>query len=253
MIGSTLSHYRIVAELGTGGMGVVYRAVDTVLERPVALKVMRAELLTLPGLKQRFLQEARAAAALHHPNIATVFEANEAGGVLFIAMEFVEGKTLRARLASPMPLEEGLRAIRGVAAGLCHAHENRVVHRDIKPENILLTPDGQAKILDFGLGKVLEARQAATGETLLAPTQTPIGELTMHGQILGTPAYMSPEQARGLPVDFRSDLFSFGIVAYEVFTSRAPFAGSTAIDTLAQILHVEPQPLTVLDRRLPPE
>ena len=252
MIGSTLSHYRILAPLGEGGMGVVYKAQDTVLERVVALKVMQSDWLADASSRARFLQEARSAAALHHPHIATIFEANEADGVLFIAMEYIDGQSLRARMSTPLSPDVAVQIATDIAEGLNHAHTHGVVHRDLKPENVLLTPDGRAKILDFGLAKLRRPETTqAPGATTAARTETAIASLTQHGQIMGTPAYMSPEQARGLNVDFRSDLFSFGALFYEMIAGEAPFHGPTAIDTLSQVLHAQPPALVTRNQRLP--
>ncbi len=255
MIGTTFSHYRILSELGRGGMGVVYKAQDTVLERTVALKVMRADLLgEQPAYRARFLQEARSAASLSHPNIATIFEANEVDGTMFIAMEFIEGASLRTLLEAPLPHDRALRIAIDVASGLAHAHEQRVVHRDLKPENVLVARDGTAKILDFGLAKVLAEQSNAGNETLAGgATATAIAGLTQHGQIMGTPAYMSPEQARGLEVDFRTDQFAFGVLSYELLTGEAPFTGPTTVDTLSAVLNAHPVSLNTRDASLPPQ
>ena len=251
MVGATLAHYRLLEVLGQGGMGVVYKAQDTVLERVVALKVMRPELIAGAELRARFLREARSAAALNHPNIAQVYEAAEADGSLFMAMEFIPGRSLRARLATPMPLEEALRTGREIAAGLAHAHAHQIVHRDLKPENIILGDDGRARILDFGLAKVLQDRGTPTEVRSWTRTQTAAAELTLQGQILGTPQYMSPEQARGLEVDARSDIFSYGAILYEMVSGEAPFKGDTPLDVLEAVLHTDPVALTRRDPRLP--
>ena len=251
MIGSTISHYRILAQLGEGGMGVVYRAQDLVLERLVALKVLRPETVGDESRRQRFLQEARSAAALNHPSIATIFEANEVDSTLFIAMEFIEGESLRQRLArGPLPLADAVRMATEVARGLAHAHAQRVVHRDLKPENIMLGPQGQAKILDFGLAKIL--REPAAG-TEGASVATMTMALTFHGQVMGTPAYMSPEQARGQTLDFRSDQFSFGAMLREMLTGIMTFQGPSPADTVSAVLSAQPPPPSQIDVRLPPQ
>ena len=250
MQGENFSHYRILERLGEGGMGVVYKAEDLVLGRVVALKVMNPIALADPSQHQRFLQEARSAAVLHHPNIATVFEASEAEGTAFIAMEYVQGESLKSRLERPLSLAEALHIAIEVVTGLAHAHANRVVHRDLKPENILLTADGRAKILDFGLAKIVLGQSA---DPLLTQAATVAMGLTMRGEILGTPAYMSPEQARGIDVDFRSDIFSFGAILHEMVTGKRAFAGTTPIDVLSAILHVAPETPSRVDVRLPPQ
>ena len=251
MIGSTISHYRILAQLGEGGMGVVYQAQDLVLERLVALKVLRPEAVGDESRRQRFLQEARSAAALNHPSIATIFEANEVDGTLFIAMEFIAGESLRQRLArGPLPLADAVHIATEVARGLAHAHAQRVVHRDLKPENIMLGANLQAKILDFGLAKIL--REPAPGPQG-ASTATMTMALTFHGQIMGTPAYMSPEQARGHALDFRSDQFSFGALLSEMLTGIMTFQGPSPADTVSAVLSSQPLPPSQINVRLPPQ
>ena len=251
MVGATLAHYILLDVLGQGGMGVVYKAEDTVLERVVALKVMRPEMIAGAEMRARFLREARSAAALNHPNIAQVYEATEVDGTLFMAMEFIPGRSLRARLATPIPLEEALRIGRDIAAGLAHAHAHQIVHRDLKPENIILGADGRARILDFGLAKVLQDRGSAIEVESWTRTQTAVAGLTLQGQILGTPQYMSPEQARGLVVDARSDIFSLGAILYEMVSGEAPFKGDAPLDVLEAVLHTDPVALTTRNTRLP--
>jgi len=250
MIGQAVKHYQVEELLGQGGMGVVYRARDTRLGRPVALKVLPPEFSRDQDRKGRFLQEARAAAAVTHPSIAQVYDVDEGPEGLFIAMELVEGKTVKALIQGrELDLLGALEIATQVGGGLQKAHEAGVVHRDIKPENIVVTPDGHAKILDFGLAKLLEptAPQAPEGishmETL-AKTQA--------GFVLGTLRYMSPEQARGQAVDHRSDIFSLGIVLYEMVTGQLPFSGTTALDTLHAIAFEETRPMTALRPNLPP-
>jgi serine/threonine protein kinase len=253
VLGRTVKHYRIEETLGKGGRGVVYRAVDTRLERPVALKFLPAEFTRDPERKRRFFQEARAASAVNHPAIAQVYDVDEDEGAAFIVMELVAGKTVR-RLVENRELDLlGALEIAGqVASGLARAHEAGIVHRDIKAENIMVTPDGHAKILDFGLAKLLEppgaAREAPSAEDIshvetLARTQA--------GMVLGTLRYMSPEQARGLAVDHRSDLFSLGIVLYEMVTGQPPFTGNSPVDTLHAIAFEETRPVTALKANLP--
>ncbi len=242
MIGQTLGHYRIEAKLGEGGMGVVYKARDTRLDRFVALKVLPAEKVADPERKRRFVQEAKAASALNHPNIITIYEIDTDGGVDFIAMEYVEGKTLdRLIPRNGMRLAEVLKYAIQIAAALARAHAAGIVHRDIKPANIMVTPDSHVKVLDFGLAKLVEVMEGDPQ----APTATmKAGELrTEEGSILGTAAYMSPEQSEGKKVDARSDIFSFGSLLYEIVTGRRAFQGDTNMSTRAAILHKEPAPV----------
>ncbi len=249
MVGQVLKHYEILELLGRGGMGVVYRARDTRLGRPVALKVLKEELTSDPDRKRRFLQEARSASAISHPAIAQVYDVDEAGGALFIALELVEGKTLRRLVAErELDLLGAMEVAIQVAEGLGRAHAKGIVHRDIKSDNIMVTPDGRAKILDFGLAKLFAADsspdEASRAETLA---------LTQAGTVLGTVAYMSPEQARGKEVDHRSDLFSLGIVLYEMVTGELPFKGQSPLDTMHAIAFDEVRPVTVIRRELPAE
>jgi len=252
MIGTTFSHYRILSALGEGGMGVVYLAEDQVLHRRVALKVLRPESVGDETRRGRFLQEARSAAALNHANIATIYEANETDGTLFIAMELIEGRNLRTVLTEPLSLASALDIGTQIADGLAHAHAHRVVHRDLKPENVMVTSNGRAKILDFGLAKLTTQSQDATMMLGALQTATAVGQLTVQGQIMGTPAYMSPEQARGQEVDFRSDVFSFGSMLYEMCTGKPSFFGPTALDTLSAVLHVVPPPVSHVTATVPP-
>ncbi len=253
MIGRTVSHFRILSKLGEGGMGVVYRAEDERLRRPVALKVLPADLVADEERRLRFLREARAAAAVSHPNIAGIYETGEADGVVFIAMELVEGKTLRALLGDrPLPVKDALRIAVEIAEGLAEAHKAGVVHRDLKPDNVCVRPDGHVKVLDFGLAKLLEPH--ADGErTGLSRLETISGEMTREGRVFGTVAYMSPEQARGLPTDPRSDQFSFGVTLYEMLAVRVPFRGKTPTDTLTAIIRDDPEPPSSLNADIPSE
>ncbi len=234
---ASISHFRILGRLGEGGMGVVYRAEDERLHREVALKVLPVSLAADPERRRRFLREARAAAAVTHPNIAAVHDVGEADGHVFIAMELVRGDTLRARMQPGLTHAEALRIAREVAKGLARAHETGVVHRDLKPENVMVNPDGDVKILDFGLAKLVDLdRDPTAGATS--------SEATAAGRILGTPPYMSPEQAEGrTEVDARSDVFSFGVMLYEMLAGVRPFTGTTSIAVLYGVLHREPEPL----------
>jgi tRNA A-37 threonylcarbamoyl transferase component Bud32 len=248
MIGQEVKHYSIEAVLGKGGMGVVYRARDTRLGRSVALKFLAEELTKDPARRERFLREARAACAVNHPAIAQVYDVDEAEGGVFMAMELVEGKTVRALInGRELDLLGALEVGAQVASGLTKAHEAGIVHRDIKPENVVVTPDGHAKILDFGLAKLLDPPSA--GDELsrmetLAKTQA--------GLVLGTLRYMSPEQARGQELDHRSDIFSLGVMLYEMVTGQAPFSGNSPVDTLHAIAFEETRPVTALRANLPP-
>jgi TolB-like protein len=228
--GMTLEFYEILALIGVGGMGEVYLARDTQLDRKIALKVLRKELTTEADRLRRFQQEARAVSALNHPNIVTIHEIGRTGRFDYIAYEFVEGETLRRRMERPLKLAEALDAAAQIAAALVAAHAAGVIHRDLKPENIMVRPDGYVKVLDFGLAKLTEATPAADFRT-------------QPGLIMGTFAYMSPEQARGLAVDARSDIFSFGVVLYEMAAGRRPFEGPTTSDVVAAVLTKEPEPL----------
>jgi predicted Ser/Thr protein kinase len=254
MNGRTVKHYRIEEALGRGGMGVVHRAVDTRLGRPVAVKFLPAEFTRDPERKRRFFQEARAASAVNHPAIAQVYDVDEEDGAAFIVMELVAGKTVRTLLENrELDLLGALEIGAQVASGLARAHEAGIVHRDIKAENIMVTPDGHAKVLDFGLAKLLEP----PGEGRESPSPDDISHVetlarTQAGLVLGTLRYMSPEQARGLSVDHRSDIFSLGIVLYEMVTGQLPFSGNSPVDTLHAIAFEETRPVTALKANLPP-
>ena len=237
MIGQTVSHYTILEKLGEGGMGVVYKAHDTKLDRVVALKFLPHYLTSDHTQKERFYHEARAASALMHPNVAVIFEINEHDGQVFIAMEYVEGKTLKQTIEEePLAIRKVLDIAIQVCDGLAAAHERGIVHRDIKSENIMVTAKGQPKITDFGLAKVKGATK-----------------LTKAGSTLGTAAYMSPEQARGEEVDHRSDIFSFGVVLYEMLTGRVPFGGEHHAALLYSIVNDEPQPIARFNEKATPE
>ena len=237
MIGKTLSHYRVLEEIGHGGVGVVYRALDTTLGREVALKVLGPAALREPEQERRFQQEARAAASLAHPAVSVIYEIDEADGATFIAMELVRGRPLSASIAGA-PIEPGraLDLAIEVAEGLVEAHARGVVHRDLKPKNVMLTESGHAKIIDFGLAKLLRPRPPFE-----SGADTPPWGDTDPGRILGTAAYMSPEQVRGGEVDARSDLFAFGALLYEMLSGEPAFRRETGVETLHAVLK-EPAP-----------
>jgi serine/threonine protein kinase len=239
-IGRVIGHYKIVERLGAGGMGEVYLAQDTRLARPVALKILPASFVFDEDRLQRFQREARAASALNHPNIFTIHEVGEVDGVHFIATEFIDGQTLsELSLARALPLKEIVDIAVQIGIALEAAHAAGIVHRDIKPENIMLRGDGIIKILDFGIAKLTEQSSTASSSDLavIAKSQTETGV------VLGTPRYMSPEQARGLSVDERTDIWSFGVVLYEMISHCSPFESATRMDTLVAILEREPPPL----------
>ena len=255
MVGQNLKHYTVEAVLGKGGMGTVYRARDTRLQRPVALKVLTADLTSDSDRKSRFLQEARAAAAITHPAIAQVYDVDEADGVTFIAMELVEGQTVRQLVtAHDLDLISGLEVAIQVGEGLARAHETGIVHRDIKSENIMVTRDGHAKILDFGLAKLNPLHNVSTNSGAEEHmSQMATVAQTQAGMVVGTLAYMSPEQARGRSVDHRSDIFSLGVTLYEMITGQLPFSGQSPLDTMHAIAFEETRPVTSIRQNLPPE
>jgi Tol biopolymer transport system component len=236
MVGTTLLHYRITGRLGAGGMGEVYAAEDTKLQRRVALKV----------LLHRFQREARAVAALNHPNIVTIYSVEESGGVHFLTMELVEGKTLADLiLPSGLPLDELLRLAEPLVEAVAYAHRHGIVHRDLKPANIMLASDGRLKVLDFGLAKLKPGWSSTETTTLLTRS------VTEEHAIVGTAAYMSPEQAEGRPVDHRSDIFSLGVVLYEMACGRRPFQGESFLSVVSSILKENPAPLSSVNRVVP--
>ena len=236
-IGRTLGHYRIVRRLGGGGMGEVFLAEDTQLGRRVAVKILPHRLTADSTLVARFRQEARAASALNHTNIVTIYEVGESGGTHFIATEYVEGVTLRERMSrTALTVGEVLDVATQIAAALSKAHNAGVVHRDIKPENVMLDEEGHAKVLDFGIAKLVEQTRDSATE---APTALKVE--TSPGSVMGTAHYMSPEQTRALrDVDARTDVWSLGVVVYEMLAGRLPFEGETPSDVMAAILNKEP-------------
>ncbi|MEX1246337.1 MAG: protein kinase [Thermoanaerobaculia bacterium] len=245
--GARLGPYEVLSPLGAGGMGEVWRARDSRLSREVAIKVLPAAVASDPERLKRFEKEARSASALNHPAIVTIYDVGVTNGVSWIAMELVEGKTLRELLASgALPVKRLLQLAPTVAEGLARAHEAGIVHRDLKPENVMVTRDGLVKILDFGLAK-LTSTGSGSGEGSQLPTMTG----TSPGVVVGTVGYMSPEQASGEALDFRSDQFSFGSVLYEMATGKRAFQKKTAIDTLGAILNEEPQPIAAINSQVP--
>ena len=240
MVGETIAHYKIIDKLGQGGMGEVFLAEDTKLDRKVALKFLPDSLHQDPVAEKRFLREAKSAAALDHPFICHVHEVGEDNGKSFISMEYVSGENLKDRLAKgPLPLKEALEIATEIAEALETAHKANIVHRDLKPSNIMLTPDGHVKVMDFGLAKQLVAAGGVGSQE-----QTGTAGLTETGMTLGTLTYMSPEQLRGRTVDTRSDIFSFGIVLYEMLTDIHPFKKPEPMETASSILIDDPPPLS---------
>ena len=251
MIGETIGRYRVVEKLGQGGMGVVYKARDTLLGRFVALKALPSESTSDPERRNRLLDEAKAASALQHPGIVAVYDVAQADGQDFIVMEYVAGETLEQRMGQKaLPLSRGLRYAEQVADALARAHAAGIVHRDLKPSNVMVAEDDTAKILDFGLAKLTEA--PFPGEDDETVSRGP-AHLTREGAIAGTLAYMSPEQSAGKPVDARTDVFSFGVLLYEMLTGRHPFRRDSQLETLSAIREAAPEPPTRVAPGLPPE
>ena len=239
MIGRTLSHYKILSEISRGGMGIVYRALDVKLDREVALKVLPPELVADPERKRRFVQEAKAAAKLQHPHIGVIHEVDETDGMTFIVMEFIPGTKLRDLMSKEkLRLNRTLELAIEIAEGLACAHDKGIVHRDLKPANIMVTGDGHAKIIDFGLAKLMEPLREHGSQAT-----TSFREETEPGMVLGTISYMSPEQARGQKVDHRSDIFSYGVLLHEILSGAPPFQGPTRADTLGSLLNQPAPPL----------
>ncbi|MEP6915902.1 MAG: protein kinase, partial [Acidobacteriota bacterium] len=246
-IPARLNHYTILGELGKGGMGEVYLAEDTRLHRRIAIKVLSPAMASDPERRQRFEREAQAIAALNHPNIVTIYSVEEADGLPFLTMELVEGRPLSEWIpAGGLPLDMLLRVGVSVSDAIAAAHQRGITHRDLKPANVLITPEGRAKVLDFGLAKLREAELDADGLTRM-----PSGDLTGEGRIIGTVAYMSPEQAEGKTVDPRSDIFSLGVMLHEMSTGERPFKGDTNVSVLSSILKDAPVSITDINPRLP--
>ena len=249
MIGQTLSRYKITGMLGEGGMGVVYRAEDSELGREVALKLLPAEMADNPKRLERFRREAKAVAAINHPNIVTIHSIESVETTHFLTMELVEGESL-ARLIPPggMPLAKVFDIAIPLADALSSAHERGIVHRDLKPANVMITEENRIKVLDFGLAKLVEDPDSGTGDPALTAVPT---ELTAEGMVMGTAPYMSPEQVEGLPMDHRTDIFSLGIVLYEMATGKRPFAGDTSAALVSSILRDSPPTVTEINESLP--
>jgi hypothetical protein len=248
MVGSSLSHYHVLELLGRGGMGEVYSAEDTRLRRKVAIKVLPAAMAAEPERRRRFEREAQAIAALNHPGIVTIHSVEHEGGVTFLTMELVEGKTLADLVPEGgMPLTDFLRIAVPLADAVHAAHEGGILHRDLKPGNVMVTPEGRVKVLDFGLAKLAESSR----EAALVMPEGP--HTTSAGQIIGTLFYMAPEQAEGKVVDHRADIFALGVMLYEMAVGLRPFAGETNVSVLTSLLRDTPRPLTEVRRDLPPE
>lgn len=244
----TISHYRILSRIGAGGMGEVYLAEDTKLDRKVAIKLLPPESVADEQAKKRLVREAKAAAKLDHPNICSIHEVGESEGRGFIVMQYVEGETLAFRIQrKPLELRESLDIAVQLADALAEAHSRGIIHRDIKPQNVMLTPRGQVKVLDFGLARVVRER------SLIESSSETESLLTTPGVVMGTVPYMSPEQIRCEELDARSDLFSFGAVLYEMITGHQPFAAESAAMTISAIVTRDPAPVARFSREVPSE
>src|SRR5262245_20137912 len=231
-VGSHLGSYEILSTLGAGGMGEVYRARDSKLKRDIAVKILPQHTASDPERRTRFEREAQSIAALNHPSIVTIHSVEEADGVLFLTMEYVEGRPLNDLIVKGgLPLTQILTLAIPLADAISAAHQKGITHRDLKPANVMVTPDGRLKVLDFGLAKLTEASPVEIGVTGL-----PTSPLTVEGRIVGTLAYMSPEQAEGRPVDQRSDVFSLGVILYEIATGDRPFTGDTSVSVISSIV-----------------
>ena len=254
-VNTTLSHYRIVSKIGAGGMGEVYLAQDTKLDRKVALKILPAEVASNLDRMERFIREAKSAAALSHPNIAQIFEIGEDNGIHYIAMEFIDGVTLREKIhRERTELRKLLRYLQHVAEGLAKAHAAGIVHRDLKPDNIMITRDGHAKILDFGLAKLIEPQPLPGGDSSEVATAV-LQQYSTPGTVMGTVGYMSPEQAQGKTkeIDQRSDIFSFGCILFEAATGKKPFEGESVIKSLHMVVYEPAAPIANLNPSAPVE
>src|SRR5438552_9733310 len=252
---TAISHYRIVSKIGAGGMGEVYLAQDTKLDRKVALKILPADVASNRDRMERFVREAKSAAALSHPNIAQIFEIGENAGTHYIAMEFIDGQTLREKIHQEgTPLRKLLRFLQHAAEGLAKAHAAGIVHRDLKPDNIMITREGHAKILDFGLAKLIE-QQPLPGSDSSEIATAVMPQHSIPGTVMGTAGYMSPEQAQGKTkeIDQRSDIFSFGCILFEVVTRRKAFEGKDAVDSLNKIIREPAPPISGLNANAPPD
>jgi serine/threonine-protein kinase len=243
--GTRIGAYEIAARIGAGGMGEVYRATDTNLKRQVAIKVLPEAVAADAERLARFQREAEVLASLNHPNIAGVYGLERSGGTTALVMELVEGPTLADRIEQGrVPVDEALAMARQIAEALEAAHERGIIHRDLKPANVKLRPDGAVKVLDFGLAKAVDRPGGSPSSLSMSPTIT-TPAMTQAGLILGTAAYMSPEQARGKPVDRRADIWAFGVVLYEMITGRRPFQGEDLTETLAAVVKVLLKPATL--------
>lgn len=253
LVGRNLGHYEVLEQLGAGGMGVVYRARDTRLQRSAAIKVLSEKFVADRDRKARFLQEARSASAINHPAVAQIYGVDEDDGIAYIAMELVEGRTVRQLVADKeLDTLGSVEIAIQIAEGLAKAHETKIVHRDIKSDNVIVTSDGHAKILDFGLAKPLADELASDDALDAEATIAATMQATQAGMVVGTIGYMSPEQARGREIDHRSDVFSLGIVLYEMVTGQMPFRGDSPLDTLHAIAFEETKPVTAIRTNLPP-